>query len=124
MGLGLPAALGEADQLGAAVGGVGDALGVAAGDEVVDDLAGGLLGQARQLGEAGEPHALALDEAEDAAVGGADVGELRLLQLGPELGQQRLEGDVEQPREGDPGGLSGAGVISSGSLIRSPSQGT
>ncbi len=26
------------------------------------------------------------------------------LELDPELGQHRLEGDVEQPREGDPGG--------------------
>ncbi len=37
--LGLAATLGQADQLGAAVGGVGDALDVAEADQVVDQLA-------------------------------------------------------------------------------------
>src|SRR5882757_5303130 len=49
---------GEADQLGAAVGGVGEALDVAEADEVVDDLPRRLLGDAGPAGELGQAHAV------------------------------------------------------------------
>ena len=80
-GLGFAALLGEADELGALVGGVGVALEVAEAVEVVDDLPHRLLGEARQGGELGEAHAVAVDEAEDAAVGRADVVDARLLEV-------------------------------------------
>lgn len=78
------AALGQPDQLRPPVVGRGDALGVAALHQVVDDLPHRLLGQLRPLGDVGEAQPLPLDEAEDAAVGGPDVAVFRLLQLGPD----------------------------------------
>ena len=54
-GLGLAAALGQADDLGAAVGRVRDALDVAALLEVGGDLAHRLLGHAGALGQVGQP---------------------------------------------------------------------
>src|SRR3954447_7465924 len=90
---------GEPDQLGAAIGGVGDALDVAELGQVVDDLADRLLGHARQGGELGEAHALLLEKAEDAAVGRTDVAVAGVPEGRAELDQDRLGGVVEQGRQ-------------------------
>src|SRR5215203_1288142 len=103
VGLGSLAAVGEADSLGAAVVLVRHPLDVAPDDEVVDDLPHRLLGHVGPLGEFGQPQPVVSDETKDAAMGGAQVGELAFFELLAELGDHRLEGDVEQPGQRDPG---------------------
>src|SRR5215213_2024856 len=67
------AARAEPDDLRASILGVGNALGVAETFEVGDHLADRLLCHSRAPGQLSQPCAIALDEAKDAAVPGADV---------------------------------------------------
>ena len=100
--LGVHTLLGEANQLGAAVLGVWDALDVAELDQVVHDLAHRLLRHVRVGGELGQAHAVVADEAKDAAVGRAEVGVAGLLELPAELAEVGLGRGVEQTHERGP----------------------
>ena len=65
---------GWANELGAAVGGVGHAFDVAVAFEVRDELGHGLLGDLRPPGEIADARALGIEELQHVAVRGADLG--------------------------------------------------
>jgi hypothetical protein len=66
---------GEANQPGAAVGGVGDSLEVSLRFELLDEEAGGLFGHAGLVGQVGDARALGTDAGRDPLLGEREVGE-------------------------------------------------
>ena len=65
---------GEPDQPRAAVAGVGDAFDVAGALELFDQVAGGLLGHQRLLGQVTDPGALRADPLQDPGLGDREIG--------------------------------------------------
>jgi hypothetical protein len=81
--LGLLAPLGDPDQPGPGVGGIGHPLDVAGLLELVDEEARGLLGHLRGLRQVGEPAAVLVDPCGDPALGDRCL-EAVLGQVGPD----------------------------------------
>ena len=108
----LAAAGRRADELGTAVGGVGDALDVAVALEVGDELGHRLLRDLGPLGQHADPGALVVEELEDVAVRRAHVGV-------PALGEPLVQ-PAEAMRNGSRRStprFRGAGAVGAGELV-------